>query len=108
MKGFNKCHNCKHMEKCQVKCHEDSKCNYEEECSDMMGHHHFGNYSKESECCHVPKMKVKCGPTKECVKTYKCCYKLYRFTQYRLYKVCTSCGHEFDHYQHQGVCPKCR
>ncbi|MDL2280385.1 hypothetical protein LJC10_00830 [Selenomonadales bacterium OttesenSCG-928-I06] len=64
----------------------------------IMPHMHMG-------CC-MP--KIKCTPTKECVKTYKCCYKLYKFTQYRLYKVCDYCNHEYDHYYYKGMCPKCR
>lgn len=58
----------------------------------------------EDECC-VPKVSP---PTKECVKTYKCCYKLYKICHYKLFKVCPRCGHEFDHHHHQGMCPKCR
>ncbi|SMC72336.1 hypothetical protein [Sporomusa malonica] len=55
--------------------------------------------------CYAPKMK--CQPTKECVKTYKCYYKLYKICTYRLYKMCPYCGHEFDYHEHRGGCPKC-
>jgi len=51
--------------------------------------------------------KMKCKMEKECVKTYKTYYKLYRVCQYRLYKLCPCCGHEFDHHRHRGMCPKC-
>jgi len=59
----------------------------------------------EEDCC-AP--KIKCKPAKECVKTYKCYYKLYKFCYYRLFKVCPRCGHEFDYYSQRGVCNKCR
>jgi hypothetical protein len=105
LKGHNKWNQCKYE-----KCEKDTNSHCEDECSEMPGPPDNDNCCspKEDECCHVPKMKVKCTPTKECVKTYKCCYKLYKFTQYRLYKVCSGCGQEFDHYHHHGVCPKCR
>lgn len=75
----------------------------------------------QQPCCYEPKHyeecewvdedclpKPKCKPVKECVKTYKCYYKLYKMCYYRLYKVCPRCGHEFDYYFHRGTCPKCR
>lgn len=65
----------------------------DDECHDM-----------DMSCC-TPKMK--CQPTKECVKTFKCYYKLYKMCTYRLYKVCPYCGHEFDYHEHRGSCPKC-
>lgn len=46
-------------------------------------------------------------PVKECVKKYKACYKLYRISALRLYKVCSRCGCEFDYYQQRGCCPHC-
>lgn len=57
------------------------------------------------ECC-MPKPKMECEK-KECVKTYKVVYKLYKTCQYRLYKVCCHCGHEYDYHHHRGMCPKC-
>ncbi|MEN6413782.1 MAG: hypothetical protein ABFC84_13635 [Veillonellales bacterium] len=79
-----------------------------DDCGD---HHEMDCMPKmEPDCCppmpcEMPKMK--CKPKKECVKTFKCCYKLYRITSYRLYKICSRCGCEFDHHMHQGMCPKC-
>ena len=105
MKGHSKWEHCK----CGGKYTKDNMCTCQEECSDMAMPHQECYPPQEDEHCHVPKMSVKCSPpTKECVKTYKCCYKLYKFTQYRLYKVCTVCGYEFDHYQNRGMCTKCR
>ena len=51
--------------------------------------------------------EASCETTKECIKTYKCFYKLYKICHYHLYKVCPRCGHEFDYYWYQGICPKC-
>ncbi|WP_094605390.1 hypothetical protein SPSIL_001970 [Sporomusa silvacetica DSM 10669] len=73
-------------------CHDKNEM-MDDDCHDM-----------DMSCC-TPKMK--CQPTKECVKTYKCYYKLYKICTYRLYKVCPSCGHEFDYHEHRGACPKC-
>jgi hypothetical protein len=102
LKGYSKWEHCK----CGEKYPKGGMCTCMEECGGEMAE---TCYSKEDEHCHVPKMSVKCSPpTKECVKTYKCCYKLYKFTQYRLYKVCNGCGNEFDHYQNRGMCTKCR
>ena len=67
---------------------------YDEECDGM-------EYD-----CSMPKMK--CKTTKECVKTFKTCYKLYKICTYRLFKVCSRCGCEFDYYVQCGACPKCR
>ena len=75
------------------KCGCSEKSEMMDDCQDM-----------DMSCC-TPKMK--CMPTKECVKTYKCYYKLYRMCTYRLYKVCPCCGHEFDYHTHRGACPKC-
>lgn len=52
--------------------------------------------------------KIRCKTTRECVKTYKTYYKMYRICTYRLYKVCSRCGAEFDYYHHRGLCPGCR
>lgn len=82
------------------KCDDDyGKCG-SPESDDMYDDCH----EMDMSCC-TPKMK--CQPTKECVKTYKCCYKLYKLCTYRLYKVCPHCGHEFDYHEHRGCCPKC-
>jgi len=58
----------------------------------------------ESDCCAS---KLKCPPTKECVQTYKCLYKLYKISQYHLYKVCPCCNQEYDYHYHLGICPFC-
>jgi hypothetical protein len=50
---------------------------------------------------------IKCKTTKECVRTYKTYYKMYKISTYRLYKVCSRCGAEFDYYGHRGLCPRC-
>lgn len=50
---------------------------------------------------------MKCKIEKECVKTYKCYFKMYKVCQYRMYKICPCCGHEFDYHRHRGMCPKC-
>jgi len=52
--------------------------------------------------------KIHCKTTRECVKTYKTYYKMYRICTYCLYKVCSRCGAEFDYYAHRGLCPHCR
>jgi len=74
----------------------------------------WGHGAKEDDGCYdfmdcadgMP--KVKCKTSKECVKTYKTYYKMYKICTYRLYKVCCRCGTEFDYYGHRGMCPKCR
>lgn len=66
---------------------------------------YHGYYDMMEEDCCMP--KIKCKPTKECIHTYKCYYKLYKICHYQLYKVCPRCGHEFDYYRHRGMCPKC-
>lgn len=73
-------------------CHEEKELCGKPQCHDQV-------------CFDVP--KIPCKPQKECVQTFKCCYKLYRICYYRLYKLCPHCGHEYDHHQHQGMCPKC-
>lgn len=45
--------------------------------------------------------------TKKCIKTYTSILKLYEFYFFRLYKVCSWCGCEFDYYYFHGVCPCC-
>ncbi|MGL5515039.1 MAG: hypothetical protein ACRDBM_17645 [Sporomusa sp.] len=87
--------------------HPDWKC-------DDASYPQYGNPDKsdmmddcedmEMHCC-AP--KIKCQPTKECIKTFKCCYKLYRICTYCLFKICPYCGHEFDYHRHRGSCPKC-
>lgn len=82
------------------KCDDDyDKCG----CQDK--HYMYDDYPDMDMSCCTPKMK--CQPVKECVKTFKCYYKLYRMCTYRLYKVCPQCGHEFDYHEHRGGCPKC-
>lgn len=58
-----------------------------------------GSHSRRRQC-HLPKC------TKECIKTYKSTFKLYKLCRYRLYKVCPWCGHEFDYYFYH-ICPCC-
>lgn len=89
MKAYKKYSDCK--------CEEDYKCGCDDkfemdDCHEM-----------DMSCC-MPKMPC---PSKECVKTYKCFYKLYKLCTYRLYKVCPHCGHEFDYHHHRGCCPRC-
>lgn len=50
--------------------------------------------------CHKPTCKRKC------VQTFTETYKLYQNCCYSLYKVCSCCGHEFDHNRHY-MCPSC-
>jgi len=64
----------------------------------------FDQCSSEPEDCCIPET---CKISKECVKTYKCHYKLYKISHYHLCKVCSLCGHEFDYYYYQGSCPRC-
>lgn len=73
-------------EKCEMPCTKEDDC-YSSMCLDME--------------------KMKCKMEKECVKTYKTYYKLYKVCQYRLYKLCPCCGHEFDYHRHRGMCPRC-
>jgi hypothetical protein len=58
----------------------------------------------DPEACGIPDT---CKITKECVKTYKCHYKLYKISHYHLCMICPHCGHEFDYYYYQGLCPRC-
>lgn len=45
--------------------------------------------------------------TKKCIKTNTSIFKLYEVCYFRLYKVCSWCGCEFDYYFFHGVCPCC-
>ena len=45
--------------------------------------------------------------TKKCIKTNTSIFKLYEVCYFRLYKVCSWCGCEFDYYFFRGVCPCC-
>ncbi len=68
-----------------------------------------GKYKCKPDCdmsCEPP-TKMLGKVEKECVKTFKCVYKLYKVCTYRLCKVCPCCGHEFDYHHHRGVCPHC-
>ncbi|VBB06574.1 Hypothetical protein LUCI_1810 [Lucifera butyrica] len=53
--------------------------------------------------CHIPE----CKPEKECVKTLKYVFKLYKTCKFHMCMICPVCGHEFDYNRHHGVCPKC-
>jgi hypothetical protein len=71
------------------------------------------NYDGDDQSCYhfafsggAP--RISCRTTKECVKTYKTYYKMYKICTFRLYKVCTRCGLEFDYYGCRGMCPRCR
>ena len=61
--------------------------------------------------CGSEPSEFDCPPSfktvKECVKKYKACYKLYKISTFRLFKVCSRCGAEFDYYLHRGCCPRC-
>ncbi len=97
--NYNKCDD--HPPK-QNYCHMDDDCQ-----------NHEMPYMKEKMCDNgysemcSDMSQMKCKTEKECVKTYKCYYKLYKVCQYRMYKVCPCCGHEFDYHRHRGMCPKC-
>ncbi len=97
--------------KCDSHLHKQEYCHMEDECQEEMPY--MKEHMKEkmtgdcySEMCS-DMSQMKCKVEKECVKTYKCYYKMYRVCQYRLYKICPCCGHEFDYHKHRGVCPKC-
>lgn len=90
-------------------------------CEKMPDHYYYGYpgnwdcavpFGPHDSCCdwtdcgYTPKFKHK--PVKECVKTYKTYYKLYKICTYCLYKVCPHCGLEFDYHECRGICPKCR
>ena len=69
----------------------------------------YEQWEEEKSYCHMKKEPKFCGckPTKKCLKTFDCTFKLYRLSYCRLYKVCQSCGHEYDFHHHVGVCPRC-
>lgn len=76
----------------------------------MCYHSKFEEWDDMKGCC-PPKKNIKsmcCSPRKKCIKTFDCTFKLYRLSYCRLYKVCQSCGHEYDFYHHRGMCPHCR
>lgn len=83
-------------------CHMDDGCQ-EQEMPYMKEKMAEGCYSEM--CEDMSQMKYK--TEKECVKTYKCYFKLYKVCQYRMYKICPCCGLEFDYHRHRGMCPKC-
>lgn len=81
----------------------DHKCgkvdyDYDDDCGCM-------DYPMYDMDCCIP--KYKCKTEKKCVKTFSATYKLYKICQYRLYKCCTRCGHEYD-YEEYKACPRCR
>jgi rubrerythrin len=84
--------------------HKHDYCHMDDDCKDHeMPHMKESGYS--DMCSDMSQMK--CKVEKECVKTYKSYYKLYKICHYRLYKICPCCGHEFDYHQHRGICPRC-
>jgi len=88
--------------------HKQDYCHMDDGCHDHGMPHmkeKMGESSYSEACCDMSQMK--CKTEKECIKTYKSYYKLYRICHYRMYKVCPCCGHEFDYYRHRGTCPKC-
>lgn len=98
--------------KCDERPHKYDYCHMDDDCHDHEMHHDthhmkekMGDNSYSEMCCDMSQMK--CKVEKECVKTYKCYYKLYKVCQYRMYKICPCCGHEFDYHRHRGMCPKC-
>ena len=94
--------------KCDGQHPKQDYCQTDDDCQD-----HEMPYMKEKMtgdcysdmCSDIAQMK--CKMEKECVKTYKCYYKMYKVCQYRIYKICPCCGHEFDFHKHRGMCPKC-
>ena len=44
--------------------------------------------------------------TRKCVKTYKLIFKVYKIYYYRLYRICSWCGYEYD-YELYPSCPCC-
>lgn len=90
-------------------CHHKQDYGYmddECQCGDMP----YMKEKTEDECysnMYADMSKMKCKMEKECVKTYKTYYKVYKVCQYRMYKICPCCGHEYDYHRHHGMCPKC-
>ncbi len=76
------------------------------------GYLHGNMYDGDENCYDFTfsggRPRISCKTTKECVKTYKTYYKMYKISTYRLYKVCPHCGLEFDFYGCRGICPRCR
>ncbi len=89
--------------KCDGQYNKPDYCHMDDDCHD---HEMKMPEDNCSEMC-TDMSQMKCKMEKECIKTYKCYYKLYRVCQYRLYKICPCCGHEFDFHRHRGMCPKC-
>ncbi|CUH95458.1 hypothetical protein P22_1529 [Propionispora sp. 2/2-37] len=83
---------------------KDDYCHHHYMKDDCYKEHPGKYHCYEPMYCDIPKMPKM---EKECVKTFKCVYKLYRICQYKVFKVCPTCGHEFDSAYHHGVCPKC-
>ena len=94
--------------KCDGHHHKQDYCHMDDDCQDQEM-----PYMKEKMLrtviltCASDMSQMKCKMEKECVKTYKTYYKMYKVCQYRLYKICPCCGHEFDYHRHRGMCPKC-
>ena len=97
--NYSKCNYKKPKQDC---CHMDNECPAQEmpEMNEKMPE------SSYSEMCS-DMSQLNCKMEKECVKTYRCYYKMYKVCQYRLYKICPCCGHEFDYQRYRGMCPKC-
>ena len=88
--------------------HKQDYCHMDEDCHDQQMppmKEKMGASGYSEMCCDMSQMK--CKPEKECVKTYKSYYKLYKICYYRMYKICPCCGHEFDYHRHRGICPRC-
>lgn len=60
-------------------------------------------YMEGMSCCPPRPMM----PSKKCVKTVNCTYRIYRMSYYCVYAVCPGCSLEFDVYRHKGHCPRC-
>ena len=88
--------------------HKQGPCHMDGDCQDQEMPYMKEKMAEgcQSEMC-ADMNQMKCKMEKECVKTYKCYYKLYKVCQYRMYKICPCCGHEFDYHKHRGMCPKC-
>lgn len=85
--------------------HHKYCCDYDM-CDDYMYDYNNYKYCKDVDwCCDMPKFS--CKTEKKCVKTFKSVYKLYKVCQYRLYKICSCCGSEYDFYRYNCHCPRC-